>query len=238
MIPLRDNVAPRRLMPVNAWLIVANFAVFLFEASLGSGARFFIVSHALIPLRLTAWLSGSAVIGFQGASLLSWPPATLVTSMFLHGGFLHVAGNMLYLFIFGKAIENRLGSARFLCFYMASGIAAGLATVWMSPGSQIPVIGASGAVAGILGAYFVLYPGAKILTLVPIFIFIQVIEIPAVLYLLVWFAIQLVSGLGGSLKSAIPGGVAWWAHVGGFLFGMMLGPLLARRSERRPRRIW
>lgn len=153
--------------------------------------------------------------------------------MFLHGGLLHVAGNMLYLFIFGAAVEEALGHARFLAFYLAAGIAAALAMAAFMPQSGVPVIGASGAIAGILGAYFVLYPRARILTVLPIFPFFYFREIPAVVYLLVWFAAQLYWGLADTGEAA--GGVAWWAHVGGFLFGMALGPMLTRRA---PRQRW
>ena len=154
--------------------------------------------------------------------------------MFIHGGLWHVAGNMLYLFIFGAAVEYRMGAIRYLIFYFAAGIAASLATVWIAPESSVPVIGASGAIAGVLGAYFIFYPRARVLTILPIFVFIQFIEIPAVIYLFVWFAVQLYAGLQQSGRSAVMGGVAWWAHVGGFMFGVALGPILA--INRPPRR--
>ena len=130
---------------------------------------------------------------------------TMVTSMFLHGGFWHIAGNMLYLFIFGAAVEYRMGALRYLIFYFAAGIAAALATVWIAPASSVPVIGASGAIAGVLGAYFILYPRGRILTILPIFIFIQFVEIPAVIYLLFWFAVQLYAGLEQSGGAAAIG---------------------------------
>jgi len=155
--------------------------------------------------------------------------------MFIHGGILHIAGNMLYLFIFGAAVEYRMGAARYLSFYLAAGIAAAVATVWIAPESNVPVIGASGAIAGVLGAYFILYPRGRILTILPIFIFIQFIEIPAVIYLLFWFAIQLYAGLEEGGSAGAMGGVAWWAHVGGFMFGVALGPMLAQNRPR-PRR--
>jgi membrane associated rhomboid family serine protease len=163
------------------------------------------------------------------------PLMTTVTSMFIHGGFLHVAGNMLYLFIFGAAIEYRMGALRYLLFYFASGIAAAIATIWIAPASIVPVIGASGAIAGVLGAYFILYPRGRILTILPIFIFIQFIEIPAVIYLLFWFGVQLYAGLEEGGNAAMTGGVAWWAHVGGFMFGVALGPMLAVNRPRRRR---
>jgi membrane associated rhomboid family serine protease len=233
MIPLRDNAAPRRLTPVNIALIASNIAVFVHELSLGPRLAIFVHRFAMVPAQLTPALSGGVP---RGVSALA-PLITPVTSMFIHGGVLHIAGNMLYLFIFGAAVEYRLGSVRYLIFYFAAGIAAALATVWIAPESTVPVIGASGAIAGVLGAYFIFYPRGRILTILPIFIFIQFIEIPAVVYLLFWFAIQLYAGLEQSGREAAMGGVAWWAHVGGFMFGVALAPILAtnRPSRRRSR---
>lgn len=237
MIPLRDNAAPRRLTPVNSALIVANIAVFLREISLGPSVADFVARYAMVPAAISNVLSTGLLGSRDAIAARLMPLATVVTSMFIHGGLWHVAGNMLYLFIFGAAIEYRMGAMRYAFFYFASGLAAALATVWIAPDSTIPVIGASGAVAGVLGAYFILYPRGRILTILPIFIFIQFIEIPAVIYLLLWFAVQLYSGLvEGGRASTMTGGVAWWAHIGGFLFGMALGPVLARRGPR-PRRI-
>jgi rhomboid family protein len=228
MIPLRDDQAERRFTAVNTLLIAVNVAVFVHEMALGPGAGDFLGRYAMVPARVTGKLDP---VGGFGA-LRPW--ATTVTSMFLHAGFLHLGGNMLYLFIFGPAVEQALGHARFLGFYLVSGVAAALAMVAFTPHSHVPMIGASGAIAGVLGAYFVLYPGARILTLFPVFVFFYSLEIPAVLYLLAWFVIQLYWGLAaGSEASAAAGGVAWWAHVGGFLAGMVLGPMIMRRSPRR-----
>ena len=223
MIPLRDNAAPRRLTPINVALIAANLAVFVYELSLGPRVAAFVERFALVPAAVTRALSSNA---YRDAGALA-PLMTTVTSMFIHGGLWHVAGNMLYLFIFGAAVEYRMGALRYLSFYFAAGIAAALATVWIAPESSVPVIGASGAIAGVLGAYFILYPRGRILTILPIFIFIQFIEIPAVIYLFVWFAVQLYAGLQQSGRAAVMGGVAWWAHVGGFMFGVAMGPMLA-----------
>src|ERR1700683_2962048 len=230
MIPLRDNQATRRLTLINVILIAANVAVFFYEVSLGAGIQNFIYDYAMIPVRLTDALQGS----HQAARVASGygggvpPLETIITSMFLHGGILHLAGNMLYLFIFGAAVEEAMGHLRFLFFYLACGSAAALATAAFAPTSTVPVIGASGAIAGVLGAYFVLYPRGKITTILPIFVLMYFVKIPAIVYLLIWFVAQLYSGLSQSGQSA--GGVAWWAHVGGFLVGMILGPLLATRS--------
>jgi membrane associated rhomboid family serine protease len=234
MIPLRDSAAPRRLTPMNVALIAANLAVFVYEYSLGRQAAALIARYAMVPAEVSAsllLLERARQIAPTTAAL--WPSLTIFTAMFLHGGLLHVAGNMLYLFVFGAAVENRLGPLRYLWFYFACGIASALATVWIGPASQIPVIGASGAIAGVLGAYFILFPRGRILTVLPIFIFIQFFELPAVVYLLLWFAVQLFSGLSQGATGAIIGGIAWWAHVGGFLFGMVLGPLMAKSQRRR-----
>jgi membrane associated rhomboid family serine protease len=230
MIPLRDNAAPRRLTPINLALIAANIAVFIYELSLGPRLAIFAERFALVPAAVTRALSISTS---RDVGALA-PLITIVTSMFIHGGFWHIAGNMLYLFIFGAAVEYRMGSARYLIFYFAAGIAAALATVWIPPESNVPVIGASGAIAGVLGAYFIFYPRGRILTILPIFIFIQFIEIPAVVYLLFWFAVQLYAGLEEGGRAGM-GGVAWWAHVGGFMFGVATGPMLAINRPRRRR---
>jgi membrane associated rhomboid family serine protease len=235
MIPLRDNQASRRLTLINVMLIAANVVVFLHEAALGNHIEGFIYAYAMIPAHVTAALEGGralAQLPYQPGA----PPAlaTIVTSMFLHGGLMHIAGNMLYLFIFGAAVEEAMGHVRFLLFYMLSGIAAALAMAAFMPHSTVPVIGASGAIAGVLGAYFVLYPRAKITTILPIFVLIYFVEIPAIVYLLVWFVAQLYAGL--SENPEVAGGVAWWAHVGGFLVGMVVGPMLSKAAPIRRRK--
>jgi len=235
MIPLRDNQAGRRLTLINVMLIAANVAVFVHEATLGRDLAGFIYQYAMIPARLTAALEGGRELG-RFPHELAAPPAleTIVTSMFLHGGIMHLVGNMLYLFIFGAAVEEAMGHVRFLLFYLLSGVAAALAMAAFMPHSTVPVIGASGAIAGVLGAYFVLYPRAKITTILPIFVLMYFVEIPAIVYLLVWFVAQLYAGL--SENPGVSGGVAWWAHVGGFLVGMVLGPMLVSGSRARRRR--
>jgi len=240
MIPLRDNAAPRRLTPINTTLIFANIVVFIYELSLGARAMIFVARYAMVPAAVAQALESNALAWHSLAAHRNIgalePLMTTVTSLFVHAGLWHVAGNMLYLFIFGAAVEYRMGARRYLIFYFAGGIAAALATVWMAPASTVPVIGASGAIAGVLGAYFILYPRARILTILPIFIFIQFVEIPAVIYLLLWFAVQLYAGLEQSGGAAeIAGGVAWWAHVGGFMFGVALGPMLAVNRPRKRR---
>lgn len=229
MIPLRDSVARHRLSPANTLLIAANVAVFVHELSLGPRhLDAFVTRFAMVPaLVARAHLHGAMLLD-RGGHL--WPPFTVVTSMFIHGGLGHIVGNMLYLFIFGPAVEERTGAAHYLSFYLLSGLASAAATIVMAPQSLVPVIGASGAIAGVLGAYFILYPRGSILTFFPPFFF----RIPAVLYLIVWFAAQLYSGIASGAAGSLMGGVAWWAHVGGFLFGVAAGPIAVRAPERRP----
>lgn len=226
MIPLRDRVARHRLSPINSLLIAANVAVFVHEVALGPRVNTFISRFALVP----ALISGTHAGGNSFIGRQFWPPLALLTSLFIHGGVAHIAGNMLYLFIFGPAVEERIGVTRYLWFYLLCGIASGMATVAMAPASRIPVIGASGAIAGVLGAYFVFYPRGRILALFPPFFF---FELPAVLYLIFWFGMQLYWGIMSGAAGILLGGVAWWAHVGGFLFGIAAGPLIARAPARR-----
>ena len=176
--------------------------MFLYELSLGRGVDDFTLRFGLVPADF------------------SW--VTLFTSMFLHGGFLHVGGNMLYLWIFGDNVEDRMGHGRFLVFYLLCGTAAALAQTMTAPDSVVPMVGASGAIAGVMGAYFVLYPQSRIVTLIPLFFFFQVIEVPAILFLGIWFLMQFLSGVGSivTAPAATPGGgVAFWAHVAGFVGG-------------------
>ncbi len=209
VIPIRDTIPSSRVPVVNYLIIAANAAVFLYEISLGDRVEAFIFAHGLVPRDFTL--------------------PDLLTSMFLHGGFAHVFGNMLFLYIFGDNVEDRLGHGRYLVFYLLCGMAAGAAQAITSPTSRMPMVGASGAIAGVLGAYFLFYPSARVVTLVPIFFFLQVMEIPAVFFLLIWFGLQFVSGVA-TIGSRM-GGVAFWAHVGGFLSGMVLGPAFRSRRQ-------
>ena len=162
---------------------------------------------------------------------------TMFTSMFLHGGFLHAGGNMLYLWIFGDNVEDRFGRGRFLAFYLLCGAAAAVGQTLVNPDSRVPMVGASGAVAGVMGAYFVMYPHSRIVTLVPFF-FLQIIEVPAVFFLGIWFLMQFLSGVGSIAQvEAGTGGVAFWAHVAGFAVGV-LGGLMLRRPERERVEYW
>lgn len=201
-------------------LIVLNLAVFLYEQSLPEPAlEAFVSTFGLVPLNFSV--------------------AGVFTSMFLHAGWLHVLGNSLYLWIFGDNVEDRVGHGRFLLFYLACGTVAALVQAAMTPESQVPMVGASGAIAGVMGAYIVLFPHSRILTLLPIFFFVQIIEVPAIFFLGVWFLLQLISGVGSlSLDtSADVGGVAFWAHVAGFAAGCV-GIFLAKRPERQRPAWW
>ncbi len=213
MIPLRDSTRSRRFPYVNVALIALNILVFFKEITLAEPElnRFF-YAYGVIPAKVEALLSA-------GAPLL---PLVLpfITAMFLHGNWLHIIGNMLYLWVFGDNIEDRLGHLPYLVFYLLVGMLGSIAHIIANPGSQVPIIGASGAIAGVLGAYFLTFPHARILTLVPLFFFITIIEVPALFFLLFWFIIQLLNGFSAAGLNANP--VAWWAHVGGFLAGAAL----------------
>ncbi len=218
MIPIRDTIRLNRF-PIMNWVIIfLNALVFLYELSLKTTAlNKFISLYALVPAALH--LNRPLLFLEHPFTLL-----TLVTSMFMHAGWLHIISNMWVLLIFGDNIEDRLGSFRYLMFYLLCGIAANILQALVYPHSTIPSLGASGAIAGILGAYFVFFPASRVLTLVPIFIIPWLIEIPAIFYLGFWFISQLYSGLF-SLRGANMGGIAWWAHVGGFLFGFLFARL-------------
>jgi membrane associated rhomboid family serine protease len=223
VLPLADH-NPRRATPVvNILLIGANILMFLWEVSLGRRLDSALFAVAFIPARF--WYSP-----FHPLNGLS-----VFVSMFLHGGWVHLGGNMLYLWVFGDNIEDRLGHFKYLVFYLLSGIAATLAHALANPASRLPSIGASGAIAGVLGAYIILFPKQRVTTLIPIFIFITVREIPAVFLLGFWFVLQLFTGaatLGANMAEG--GGVAYFAHIGGFVAGMVLILLMGGRRPRRP----
>lgn len=218
MIPLRDTQPSSSFPFVTVALIVMNVAVFLNEWSMNTWElNHLIGTYGIVPDR------------FQYTDLL--------TSMFLHGGWLHVIGNCWFLWIFGDNVEDILGHGKFLVFYLLAGAAAGLVHVLLNPYSRVPTVGASGAIAGVMGAYMLKFPHSRILTLVPIFIFVTTMEIPALVMLAYWFLIQIFSGMGSIGYSQISrGGVAWFAHVGGFLAGMALVTLLGTRERYRYRR--
>ena len=220
MIPLRDR-NPSGSFPVVTLAIIAGCtAAFALELSAGGAIERVFASYALIPARVTLGLENGA--GPLGAL------TPLITSMFLHGGWLHLIGNMWYLWIFGDNVEDVLGPVRYLLFYFLCGIAAGGTHVLLSPGSTVPTVGASGAIAGVLAGYASLFPRARVLTLIPLIFYFQVVELPAVALLVLWFVIQ---GVSGFLSFGAQGaGVAWGAHVGGFLAGLVLVRLLRPRK--------
>ncbi|MGE5234076.1 MAG: rhomboid family intramembrane serine protease [Acidobacteriota bacterium] len=221
MLPLRDLNPTRRLPVVNIALIVLNVVAFGYELSLGSQFGRFLSTFAFAPVRLFA--PGASL----GNALL-----TALISMFLHAGWAHIGGNMLFLWIFGDNVEDTLGHLRYVVFYFASGLAATLAHALSSPTSTLPAIGASGAISGVLGAYVFLYPRARIVTAFILFIFIRIVEVPAFVYLPLWFLLQLASGVATvNTAHASAGGTAWFAHIGGFVAGPLL--LLLLRPRRR-----
>jgi membrane associated rhomboid family serine protease len=209
MIPLRDTIPSRRWPIMNWLLIMANLAVFYHQLQLSpEGSAGFIREFSLNPARLV----GAALRGqFVATPLFSY--------MFLHGGLFHLLSNLWALWLFGDNVEDKMGSLRYLCFYLMSGVVSGLTQVYFNPVSDVAVLGASGAIAGVMGAYIFMYPTARIVTLVPILIIPWFVEIPAVLYLGIWFFSQVYAALGSAGASS---GVAWWAHVGGFLAGLVL----------------
>jgi membrane associated rhomboid family serine protease len=217
-IPLKD-LNPRRSYPiVNTTLILLNVLVFLYQYTLPPYAfKAFMIANATVPARFPAWLSGHAP--FEVAFL------PLVTSMFLHSGIMHIAGNMLFLWIFGDNVEDFYGHFTYLLFYLVCGIGSGLLHVLFNLNSAVPAVGASGAISGVMGAYALLYPRSRILTLVFIFL----VPIPAVIILGYWFVLQFLAGIT-SLGMTANGGVAVWAHVGGFLLGMLITSM-ARRGQ-------
>lgn len=218
MIPIRDSIQARRYPLVNNGIIALNIVIFLYQVTLGpQGSYQFILAFAVIPQEVTGLL-------LEGPAYRDISPAlSLVTATFLHGGWLHLIGNMLYLWVFGDNIEDCLGSFRYLLTYLFMGIAATLVHIYFHPFSEVPLIGASGAIAGVLGAYFILYPWSKVTALIPLGFFFTFVEVPAVLYLIFWFIIQLFSGLTASLLSPDVSVIAWWAHVGGFACGVAAG---------------
>jgi membrane associated rhomboid family serine protease len=219
MIPLRD-ANPSRTPPVVTYLLIgANAAVFVVELSLGRGLNDFIFSYGVVPSRLVDDLRAVHLAG----------TLPLFSSMFLHGGWMHLVGNMLFLHVFGDNVEDQFGHAPFLAFYVLAGIAAALTQTVASASSTVPMVGASGAIAGVLGAYVLIFPMAKVTTLIPIIIFFQIVELPAFLFLGLWFAMQVLSGVLALGIGSDAGGVAWWAHIGGFAVGATLAPVLRRR---------
>lgn len=246
MIPIKDNIPARRFPLITLGLILANAVVYGLAVSHGGNViagptSHEVVKYGSIPYALSHGLGGRCTLTGLAhvrcgvtAALPAWE--TAFTGMFLHASILHIAGNMLFLWIFGNNVEDAMGSVRYLAFYLAGGLAALALQVAVDPNSTAPTLGASGAIAAVLGGYIVLYPRARVLTLVIIVFFVTVIELPGVLVLGLWFAEQAVFAAGNlSTPMGSTGGVAYFAHVGGFLFGALcVRPLATRRQQLRP----
>ena len=214
MFPLRDNIPTDKKPVVTVAIILANVLIFFYQLSLGENFNYLLFKYGAIPFEIT---QGQEVT-YEAAFPI---PLTLFTAMFLHGGWMHVIGNMWYLWIFGNNVEDKLGHFRFLIFYLLSGLIASFTYVATNANSQVPMIGASGAIAGVLGAYLIRFPQARVLTLIWFGFFVRIVAIPAIFVLGFWFIIQLLNGLP-SIGANITGGVAWFAHIGGFVAGMVL----------------
>jgi len=218
MLPIRDTISSKNYPVVNTLIIAANVAVYLMQQTYGTGIDRFVYTYGLVPARYSIpQIAAYFTVGQQFFSLVSF--------MFLHGGFWHLLGNMWSLYIFGDNVEDRLGPLRYLLFYLLCGLASGLSHLMLNLHSKAPTIGASGAIAGVMGAYFILYPRSKILTLIPIIIIPWFIEIPAFFFLGLWFVMQFINAAGSHLHG---GGIAWWAHIGGFVFGILFLRLMEK----------
>jgi membrane associated rhomboid family serine protease len=238
MIPFKDYAGPRRRFPLITWgLIIANIIVFIYELKLGSALQSFVFAYGVVPIALVHGVPQTSLQGIPPNMPFQTPNPvylTLITSQFIHSGFLHIGGNMLFLYIFGDNVEDRMGHLPFLIFYLFCGIVAGLTQVYVAPNSAIPSIGASGAIAGVLGSYLVLFPWARVRTVIFIVIFFTIVTIPAIILIGIWFALQFFDGVT-SLAQAQQnmGGVAYFAHVGGFISGLIITLLFFPRL--RPR---
>ncbi len=228
MIPIQDST-PRRCPPIMTWtLIAANLVIFILETQLPKPLlEYLFYLFGIVPAQYTHMVWNGNIV--HNAALL-WP---FFTCMFLHGGWIHVLANMWTLWIFGDNVEDEMGPFKFLIFYLLSGIAASLIQIFTNPLSTMPTIGASGAIAGVMGAYYILFPRAKIVLMVPLFFIPFFFEVPAVFYLAIWFLEQFFSGTLSLAASAQESNIAWWAHVGGFAFGMFLHRLFLWRGQRR-----
>ena len=219
-LPLTDHIRRRNFWTITLALIIANVCVFLFELAQGPGINRLVFLYGIVPARYVS-LHGLKNLTPDGFFV------PVLVSMFLHGGWLHLLGNMLFLFVFGRSVEDRYGHLKFLLLYILSGFAGATLHILLNAGSRLPSIGASGAIAGVLGAYFICFPRARITTLFFLIFFFWRVELPAVVVLGYWFLIQFVTGYQMlAIQSATGGGVAWWAHVGGFLTGLVLALIL------------
>ena len=233
MIPLRDANPTRRAPVITIGLVVACFVGFAYELGIQStggeaALNTLFATYGLVPATVVAEVKAGGVEALLGAAIVP-----ILSSMFLHGGWIHLVGNMLYLWIFGNNIEDRFGRIGFLLFYLAGGVAAAVTQVWIDPTSTVPIIGASGAIAAVLGAYLVLYPRARVLSLVFLGFFYQLLQVPAVIVLGLWFFLQLIDGLASLGATASNGGVALFEHIGGFLTGVAVAGVIRLTASRR-----
>ena len=227
MIPIRDKNPSATLPYVTIGIIIINIFIFLYELSLGSDLAIFVHQYGVVPAKVTHY--------FQTQDLsLKDTFFPFLSSAFLHAGFIHIIGNMWFLWIFGNNIEDKLGHFKYFVFYILCGAIASSVHVFFNSESQLPCIGSSGAIAAVLGAYMVTFPRARVTTIIPIFIFIQIIELPAVIVLGFWILIQFFSGTVSSTTSASGDGVAWWAHIGGFVSGIILFTTIRILFVRKP----
>ena len=229
MIPIRDRNPSGTFPYVTIGIIIINVLIFLYELSLGSGLGEFIMKFGVVPLKVS-YYSQVPDLTFINTFF------PFISSMFLHGGFIHLIGNMWFLWIFGDNIEDKLGHFKFIAFYFLCGIIASSVHVFFNSQSNVPCVGASGAIAGVLGAYMVTFPRARVVTIVPLFVFIQVMELPAIVVLGFWFVIQFFNGAASITASASGAGVAWWAHIGGFAAGVIILYIIRIFSVRKPGR--
>ncbi len=215
MIPIRDQIPTRRVPYVNYILIAANILVFVLQWLAGANQEALVYQFALIP--------ASFRDGFSLGNI-----SDIFTSMFMHAGLAHLGGNMLYLWIFGDNVEDSMGHGKYLLFYLLGGLIASLAHIFTNSASQIPTVGASGAIAAVLGAYLILYPSSKVLTIIPLGFFLRMTMVPAAIVLGLWFVLQLFSGVL-SMGGPDVGGVAFWAHIGGFVAGVILAKIFSKK---------
>jgi len=229
MIPIRDKNPSSTFPYVTIGIIIINILIFLYELSLESELGEFIMKFGVVPLKVSYYSHVSNL-----TFISTFFP--FISSMFLHGGFIHLIGNMWFLWIFGDNIEDKLGHFKYIAFYFICGIIASSVHVFFNSQSNIPCVGASGAIAGVLGAYMITFPRARVVTIVPLFIFIQVIELPAMVVLGFWFVIQFFNGATSITASTSGAGVAWWAHIGGFAAGVVILYTIRIFSVRKPGR--
>jgi membrane associated rhomboid family serine protease len=228
MIPFKDKNPSGTFPFVMVTLIGLNGALFIFELILGKNLEAFLFQYGIVPVKVTYFLTHPSL----DAEAIKDTFLPFLSSMFLHGGVVHILGNMWYLWIFGDNVEDRLGHFKFLGFYIVCGILASVVHVAVNRNIGVPCIGASGAIAGVLGAYMITFPKARVLCIIPIYFIWQIVELPAVVVLGFWFVIQLFVGVASIAPTGPGGGVAWWAHVGGFVFGVGLMLAMSRKKPR------